>query len=569
MTNAMDFIDPANRLALLEQVTAEGMLSLKKETVRGNEYNVFAEAPNNLREFYEIGLLHGDWEHIIYEEDRITYPETYARANQLGNVLQSAYGIGKGDKVSFSMRNYPEWMFCYMAITSIGAIVVPLNSWWQGDELEYGITNSESKLFIGDEERLDRLGDRCSDVAKISVRSNNPDHQEFDFYKVIEGASDKLENPVEILPDEDASIMYTSGSTGYPKGVVVTHRSIIFAPYYWITLTTMGKAALGEAAPEASQDQMATLVSVPLFHVTGCHAIFLLSIPVGRKTVLMYKWDPEVALDLIEREKISIFTGVPTMSYEMVEAQKKNPRDISSLKDLTGGGAARPPEQVKEMKANMKDTNPGIGYGLTETNALAANNTGDVYLQKPDSTGFAVPKLIDLKIVDDDGNELPKGEIGEVCIRGACTFRCYWKNQEATDEVLDSEGWFRSGDIGLLDEDDFLYIKDRKKDIVIRGGENIACLEVEAAITEHPAVLEASVFGVPDERLGEKLATMVSYREDQNIDETELSSFLAEKLAKFKIPEFMWFQTEQLPRIASGKIAKKQMREEAIVKLGE
>ena len=256
------------------------------------------------------------------------------------------------------------------------------------------------------------------------------------------------------------------------------------------------------------------------------------------------------------------------MSYELVEAQKKNPRDISSLKDLTGGGAARPPEQVKEMKANMKDTNPGIGYGLTETNALAANNTGDVYLQKPDSTGFAVPKLIDLKIVDDDGNELPTGEIGEVCIRGACTFRCYWKNQEATDEVLDSEGWFRSGDIGLLDEDDFLYIKDRKKDIVIRGGENIACLEVEAAITEHPAILEASVFGVPDERLGEKLATVVSRREDQNIDETELSSFLAEKLAKFKIPEFMWFQTEQLPRIASGKIAKKQMREEAIEKLG-
>ena len=279
MTDAMDFIDPANRLAVLEQVTAEGMLSLKKETVRGNEYHVFAEAPNNLREFFEIGLLHGDWEHIVYEEDRITYPETYARANQLGNVLQSAFGIEKGDKVSFSMRNYPEWMFCYMAITSIGAIVVPLNSWWQGDELEYGITNSESKLFIGDEERLDRLGDRCSDVAKISVRSNNPDHQAFDFYKVIEGASDKLENPVEILPDEDASIMYTSGSTGYPKGVVLTHRSIIFAPYYWITLTTMGKAALGEASPEASQDQMATLVSVPLFHVTGCHAIFLLSIP--------------------------------------------------------------------------------------------------------------------------------------------------------------------------------------------------------------------------------------------------------------------------------------------------
>ena len=569
MTTKLDLINPADRLTAMERVTAEGLLSLSKETVRGNEYFVFGEAPKNLREYYELGLAHGDWEHIIYQDERINYPETFARACQLGNTLQEKFGVSKGDKVSFSMRNYPEWMYCYMAVTSIGAVVVPLNSWWQGDELEYGITNSESKVFIADQERLERLGDKCSDVAKISVRSENPDHQEIDFYQVISDANSELNNPVELLPEDDASIMYTSGSTGYPKGVVATHRSIIFAPCYWMTLNLMGK----EAAEEKSEDvsnahQHATLVSVPLFHVTGCHAIFLLSIPVGRKTVLMYKWDPDVALDLIEREKVTLFTGVPTMSYEMVEAQKKNPRDISTLTDLNGGGAARPPEQVKEMKENMKDVSPGLGYGLTETNALAANNHGDVYVQKPLSTGFAIPKLIDLKIVDDDGNTLNVNEDGEVCIRGACTFRCYWKNQEATDEVLDSEGWFRSGDIGCLDEDGFLYIKDRKKEIVSRGGENIACLEVEAAITEHPAVLEASVFGVPDERLGEKLATMVACREDQELNEAELSSFLAKKLAKFKIPEYMWFQTEQLPRIASGKIAKKQMREEAIEKLG-
>lgn len=565
MINQMDLIKPSDRLSILEEVTAEGLLSLKKDIVRGNEYYVFAEAPNNLREYFELGLPHGDWTHIVYEEERITFPETFARANQLANTLQNKYGIKKGDKISFSMRNYPEWMFTYMAVTSIGAIAVPLNSWWQGDELEYGITNSESKLFIADEERLDRLGEKCLEVPKISVRSSKAKYADLDFYKVIEGSNEVLDNPVEILPEDDASIMYTSGSTGYPKGVVATHRSIIFAPLYWITLNIMGRQATGENTevnPDA--DQNATLVSVPLFHVTGCHAIFLLSIPVARKTVLMYKWDPEVALDLIEREKISLFTGVPTMSYELVEAQKKNPRDISSLKDLNGGGAARPPEQVKEMKENMKDTSPGIGYGLTETNALAANNHGDVYVQKPNSTGFAIPKLIDLKIIDDDDNDLPIGEIGEVCIRGACTFRCYWKNQEATDEVLSSEGWFKSGDLGLLDEDGFLFIKDRKKDIVIRGGENIACLEVEAAITEHPAVLEASVFGVPDERLGEKLATVVSCREDHSLNDAELSSFLAEKLAKFKIPELIFFQTEKLPRIASGKIAKKDLRADAI-----
>ena len=549
------------RLELLNEVTKEGMLSLEKTEIRGNEYTVFKDAPKNLREYYQLGLLHGDWTHIVYQEERFQFNDTLKISSQLANTLQSKFNIQKGDRVAFSMRNYPEWMFCYMAITSIGGIVVPLNSWWKGDEIEYGLTNSEAKLFIGDEERLDRLEGRLTDLPKIAVRSNKSHHQDIDFYNLIKDAAIELENPIDIKPEDDASIMYTSGSTGYPKGVVATHRGIIFAPYYWITLTMMSGVASedeDELTDEVSESfQAASLVGVPLFHVTGSHALFLLSIPVGRKTVLMYKWDPEVALDLVEKEKISAFTGVPTMSSEMVEAQIKNPRDISTLKDLYGGGAPRPPEQVKRQKEHMPQSNPGIGYGLTETNALGANNAGDTYLAKPMSTGFPVPKIVDLKIVDDNGKDLDVNENGEVCIKSAATFRCYWKNPEATAECLNADGWFKTGDIGYIDEDGFLFINDRKKDMVIRGGENIACPEIEAAIAEHPDVLEASVFGVPDERLGEILATNVCIRDESKLSDIDLNSFLAKKLANFKYLPMFGFKKKNYLELHLEKLLKK------------
>ena len=564
-----EFTKQKGREALALEMSKEGMFELQKKTIRGNEYNVFVNVPQNLYEYFQFALIHGEWEFLAYEDESYKYQEVLNNAAGLAHVLVDMYGLKKGDAVAFSMRNYPEWIYSYMAVTSIGCVAVPLNSWWQGEELDYGITHSEAKVFIGDDERLQRLEGFVENTPRISVRC-----QTNDFTNTV--AFEELVKPkesfpqVEIDPEDDASIMYTSGSTGYPKGVVTTHRSIINTPVAWAFLATMASQLESDGGETFVQaESPCTLAAVPLFHVTGSHSNFLLSLVSATRIVLMYKWDPLKAIQLIEKYRVTSFSGVPTMTQDIITASEANPdTDVSSLVSLGGGGAARPPEQIKSQEKNHPTKIAGVGYGLTETNAAGTNASGKLLYDKPDTAGFPTPLIHELKIIDDEGKEVSTGETGEVCIKSVSNFRCYLKNEEATTEALDSKGWFRSGDVGCLDEDGFLYIIDRIKDIVIRGGENIACLEIEAILSEHPAVLEASVFGVPDERLGENLATRIALKPGKTATETEISSFLEEKIAKFKIPSYVWFQEEELPRIASGKTAKKQMREEAIKELG-
>ena len=564
-----EFTKQKGREALALEMSKEGMFELQKKTIRGNEYNVFVNVPQNLYEYFQFALIHGEWEFLAYEDESYKYQEVLNNAAGLAHVLVDKYGLKKGDAVAFSMRNYPEWIYSYMAVTSIGCVAVPLNSWWQGEELDYGITHSEAKVFIGDDERLQRLEGFVENTPRISVRC-----QTNDFTNTV--AFEELVKPkesfpqVEIDPEDDASIMYTSGSTGYPKGVVTTHRSIINTPVAWAFLATMASQLESDGGETFVQaESPCTLAAVPLFHVTGSHSNFLLSLVSATRIVLMYKWDPLKAIQLIEKYRVTSFSGVPTMTQDIITASEANPdTDVSSLVSLGGGGAARPPEQIKSQEKNHPTKIAGVGYGLTETNAAGTNASGKLLYDKPDTAGFPTPLIHKLKIIDEEGKEVSTGETGEVCIKSASNFRCYLKNEEATTEALDSKGWFRSGDVGCLDEDGFLYIKDRIKDIVIRGGENIACLEIEAILSEHPSILEASVFGVPDERLGENLATRIALKPGKTATETDISSFLEEKIAKFKIPSYIWFQEEELPRIASGKTAKKQMREEAIKELG-
>ena len=564
-----EFTKQEGREALAAEMSKEGMFELQKKTIRGNEYNVFVNVPQNLYEYFQFALIHGEWEFLAYEDESYKYQEVLNNAAGLAHVLVDQYGLKKGDAVAFSMRNYPEWIYSYMAVTSIGCVAVPLNSWWQGKELDYGITHSEAKIFIGDDERLQRLEGLVENTPRISVRCEaNTFTNTVAFEELVEPKETFPQ--VEIDPEDDASIMYTSGSTGYPKGVVTTHRSIINTPVAWAFLATMASQLESDGGETFVQaESPCTLAAVPLFHVTGSHSNFLLSLVSATRIVLMYKWDPLKAIQLIEKYRVTSFSGVPTMTQDIITASEANPdTDVSSLVSLGGGGAARPPEQIKSQEKNHPTKIAGVGYGLTETNAAGTNASGKLLYDKPDTAGFPTPLIHKLKIIDEEGKEVSTRETGEVCIKSASNFRCYLKNEEATTEALDSKGWFRSGDVGCLDEDGFLYIKDRIKDIVIRGGENIACLEIEAILSEHPAILEASVFGVPDERLGENLATRIALKPGKTATETEISSFLEEKIAKFKIPSYIWFQEEELPRIASGKTAKKQMREEAIKELG-
>lgn len=540
------------------------------ESIQGVELEVFSNIPANLGEYYKLAKQWKDDDFLVYLDERFTFGESLELSRRFSRALIEKYDIKKGDRVAICARNSPEWCMAFIAITQIGAVAVPMNSWWQRREIEYGLTDSGSKLVITDPPRLAHMQDTLNKLgidAIIAKPVSELDAQYPEFYGVarsFEPLTDDEITALAVAPDDRATILYTSGSTGNPKGVLSSHRNTLSALYTWKFVKDITDKLRPELVEETPEYQPALLANVPLFHCTGSHAQFLASFLYDRKFVMMFKWDAEKALELIEKERISILHGVPTMAWEVMQSDKFASTDLSSLRSVQAGGAPRPPEHLNLITTKFPEKAiPGLGYGLTETNAIGAIISGPFYLARPNSTGRPTPPVTNVRIVDEEGNELPAGGIGEVCIKGPTVMQGYWNQPEATAEVI-KDGWFHSGDIGMLDELGFLILLDRAKDIVIRGGENIGCAEVEYAIAEHPSVSEVSVYGIPDTRLGEVPCATIMLKKDTELDEAALRDHLKDRLAGFKIPARFYFQYEQLPRIATGKIAKKELRQRTI-----
>jgi long-chain acyl-CoA synthetase len=541
------------------RVTAPGeRFEVEEITVRGATYRAFRNAPRSLRELFGPARQRGDAPFLIYEDERWSFADVMRHVDAAGALLHDDYGVKPGDRVALALRNYPEWVIAFAAITSIGAISVSLNAWWTQEELEFALGDSTPAVVIADAQRAGLLAGPCArhGVSLLTVRTPTPP----------DGAArweDRLRlgaalPDVTIEPDDDATILYTSGTTGHPKGAVSTHRAIVQALWGFGCRTAIERIRRpDEVAP--SNPPVFILV-VPLFHVTGCVPVMLSCFSSGLKLVMMYRWEPERALELIERERVTNFVGVPTQSWDLLECPRFSEFDTSSLLSVGGGGAPAPPELVRRVASNFGKGRPSIGYGMTETNAYGPQNSGADYLNHPTSTGRGTP-ILELSIRDPDGHPVATGDRGEIWFKGPHLIRGYWGRPDATADTI-VDGWLRSGDIGRMDEEGFVYVEDRAKDMVLRAGENVYSAEVEAALYEHPAVYEAAVFGVPHERLGEEVAAVVYAKPGIQVTAEELQGFVGERLAAFKVPSRLTIVDAPLPRNAAGKVLKRQLREE-------
>jgi long-chain acyl-CoA synthetase len=555
------------------RLTAPGArYEMEERLIRGIPTRIWKNAPSTMRDVFVTALGHGERTFVLYEEERITYRAFTAAVLELAHALR-AEGLQKGDRVALVMRNLPEWPVAYFAVALCGAIVAPLNAWWTGHELEYTLRDSGAAFAIVDDERLDRIEpllESCPALQHVYVaRSERPSTQPKvrpleQLVPPVSAWSSLAQRPipdVAIDPEDDLTIFYTSGTTGKPKGAVGTHRNATTNIFTQGCATARSFLRRGEEPPVPSptDPQRVSLLVVPMFHVTGCNASLIPAVNLGSKLVLMRKWDAEKAMQLIERERITSAGGVPTIAWQLIEHPARDKYDLSSLEYVSYGGAPAAPELVRRIREVFPSAKAGNGWGMTETSGTFSTNSSEDYERKPDSCGPPAP-VGDAKIMNIEGtSELPTGEVGELWVRGPQVIRGYWQMPEATAQTF-VNGWVRTGDLARIDDEGFTYIVDRAKDILIRGGENIYCIQVESALYEHPAVMDAAVVGIPHRTLGEEPGAVVHLRPGSQASEDELKAFVAARLAAFEVPVRVLFWPEPLPRNPAGKIMKRDLK---------
>jgi len=560
-------VSPLSAAEATARLIAPGQpLEVVEETVGGIRMRVWKNAPDSLRSVLELSRGHGEATFLVYEDERMSFEEHYRAAARLARHLVGELGVAKGDRVALAMRNYPEWPVAFWAAAASGAVVVPLNAWWTGSELAYGLSDSGAKVLVADQERVGRLRPHYPELGLDAVLVARPEGPlqgpEVPLEEALGGDDTSLPE-VEVGPDDDATIFYTSGTTGRPKGAVGTHRNIctnLMSLLFVAQRGALQAAGPSGQPPPSSGRQNSYLLSVPLFHATGCHSILVGNTAAGGKLVMMHRWDPERALELIEREKVTVFGGVPAMVWEVLNSPEFPKRDTSSISSIAYGGAPAPPELVRRIKQHFPTGVPSNGYGLTETSSVTTMNVGDDYVRKPDSVGPPVP-VVELKLVSESGQEVAPGAgVGELWVKGPNVVRGYWNQPEATAQTF-TDGWLHTGDLAEIDEEGFVYIVDRAKDMLIRGGENVYGVEVEGVLFEHPDVAEAAVIGVPHPVLGEEVGAVVVLRPGRSADAAEIRRHVGERLAAFKVPSHVWFLDQPLPRNPAGKVLKRELRQ--------
>ncbi len=566
--------DPAETPSIAEvhaRLTAPGQpFEVDTTEIRGVPTRVWKHAAASLPELLSQSRGHGDLDFLVYEGEHWSFERHFRAAAQVAVALRDRYGVRPGDRVAVAMWNLPEWSVAFWGAAAAGAVVVPLNAWWTGPELAYGLRDSGTTVVFVDGPRLERLEPELAGLPGLRVvlardAGASADGTVSRFEELLEGHRGDVELPdLDLDPEDEATIFYTSGTTGPPKGVLGTHRNICtnLMSLGFVTVRGALRSRRAGADGSSSSGRNVYLLSVPFFHATGCHSVLVANLAAGNQLVLMRRWDAGRALELIEQERVTTFGGVPAMVWQVLEHPDFERRDLSSLRTVAYGGAPAAPELVRAIEERFPGRTPSNGYGLTETSSVTTMNAGADYLAHPDSVGVPVP-VCDVQVVDGQGRPLPVGAAGELWIRGPNVVKGYWNKPEETAASF-TDGWLHSGDLARIDEEGFVYIVDRAKDLVIRGGENISSVEVEAALFEHPAVTDAAVLGLPHPVLGEEVGAVVHTAPGTAVTEDELRQHVAARLAAFKVPVRIWFWEEPLPRNPAGKILKRDLKQSLV-----